>query len=222
MEQHPEFEKALASLNAYLLEHGMRRTPERTAILRMISCQTEPFTADQLWSMMEEQFHVSRATIYYALELFLKLGFIVCHTFGSTLCFEQCFSQRDHFYQVCVHCGRHTRVKSTSISAAINNTAFRRFRVDSISLSAFGVCSICRTALTKAHNKYVAEQKARKQARAAEKAAAKAQKGAAGTSAAAASAVAIVDEAARSTDAPATKARRRGRPPKSKPTNTQS
>jgi Fur family ferric uptake transcriptional regulator len=158
MEKVTPFDTALATLNSYLLEHGMRRTLERTAILRAIYDRKVPFTAEEIRQEMENTFRVSLATVYHSIDLFLRLGLVTCHTFGSTLCYEPSIPLRDHFYQVCVHCGTVTRVESEAVTEAISQTRFRRLHVASVALCAYGTCSRCQAAITKAHNRYLREK----------------------------------------------------------------
>ncbi len=144
-----------AQLTDYLVEHGMRCTPERYALLRAIYERNEPFTADDLFHQMEERFRVSLPTVYNSLELFVRIGLVVRHTFGVVVSYEKCFGQRDYFHQVCIKCGKVQKVKAPQVSEALNSVHYSRMHVQNVTICAFGICSQCRSFMTKAHNKYL-------------------------------------------------------------------
>ena len=61
-------------LTNYLEENKLRKTPERYAILDAIFDFNEHFTLEELEDKMESKnFRVSRATLYNAIKLFMKL-----------------------------------------------------------------------------------------------------------------------------------------------------
>ena len=70
-------------LRQYLLEKGFRNTPERYTILEEIYSMEHHFNVDDLYLlMMQKKYHVSKATIYNTIEIFLDAGLIRKHRFG--------------------------------------------------------------------------------------------------------------------------------------------
>ena len=71
-------------LRQYLLEKGFRNTPERYTILEEIYNMDHHFNVDDLYLlMMQKKYHVSKATIYNTIEIFLDAGLIRKHQFGE-------------------------------------------------------------------------------------------------------------------------------------------
>ena len=72
-------------LRNYLLAKGFRNTPERYTILEEIYNMEHHFNVDDLYLlMMQKKYHVSKATIYNTIEIFLDAGLILKHQFGET------------------------------------------------------------------------------------------------------------------------------------------
>ena len=71
-------------LRQYLQEKGFRNTPERYTILEEIYNLEHHFNVDDLYLlMMQKKYHVSKATIYNTIEIFLDAGLIRKHQFGE-------------------------------------------------------------------------------------------------------------------------------------------
>lgn len=71
-------------LRSYLQEKKFRNTPERYTILEEIYSMDRHFNVDDLYLiMMNKKYHVSKATIYNTIEIFLDAGLIRKHQFGE-------------------------------------------------------------------------------------------------------------------------------------------
>lgn len=71
-------------LRNYLQEKKFRNTPERYTILEEIYSMDRHFNVDDLYLiMMNKKYHVSKATIYNTIEIFLDAGLIRKHQFGE-------------------------------------------------------------------------------------------------------------------------------------------
>ena len=85
-------------LNKHLEVKGLRKTPERYAIIDEIYSFNKHFSADELYSkMINKKYRVSRATIYNTLDLLVSLELVTRHVFKDNIAkFEKSFGFRQH------------------------------------------------------------------------------------------------------------------------------
>lgn len=90
-------------LREYLKEKGFRNTPERYTILEEVYRLEDHFTVDDLYFLMvSKKYHISKATIYNTMEVFLDIGLVRRHQFGEknsgSSYFEKSYfnNQHDH------------------------------------------------------------------------------------------------------------------------------
>ena len=85
-------------LNKHLEIKGLRKTPERYAIIDEIYSFNKHFSADELYSkMINKKYRVSRATIYNTLDLLVSLELVTRHVFKDNIAmFEKSFGFRQH------------------------------------------------------------------------------------------------------------------------------
>lgn len=82
----PNFEAAKKILTAYLENKGLRKTPERFAILEEIYTREDHFDVDELYiSMKNKRYRVSRATVYNTLDVLVDCDLVTKHQFGKNL-----------------------------------------------------------------------------------------------------------------------------------------
>lgn len=161
--KHPQRANGLAEakavLSQYLKEHRLRNTPVRTALLEEIYSQRKPFTPDELLQAMEGRVRVAMGTVYNSLALFEQLGIVVRVLGGSKNLFERGLGEGFvHFYRRCIQCGKVERASAERVEAALQALHYTRFTALSLSMCANGICSRCRTALTKVRNQYLSER----------------------------------------------------------------
>lgn len=92
-------------LRQYLQEKGFRNTPERYTILEEIYKMDRHFNVDDLYLLMlQKKYHVSKATIYNTIEIFLDAGLIRKHQFGektiTSSSYEKSYFDRQHDHLV--------------------------------------------------------------------------------------------------------------------------
>ena len=92
-------------LRQYLQEKGFRNTPERYTILEEIYNLEHHFNVDDLYLlMMQKKYHVSKATIYNTIEIFLDAGLIRKHHLGektlTSSSYEKSYFNMQHDHMV--------------------------------------------------------------------------------------------------------------------------
>lgn len=135
-----------ATFSQFLRQRGMRRTPERFAILDKVALTFEHFSIDTFYESLEKEgFHVSRATVYNTIQLLEECGLVRRHKFDNT-CSRFEFVRgpaSNHHHLICTECGSIREVKDPDIAKMLNNKRYARFNTSYFSLYLYGVCSRC-------------------------------------------------------------------------------
>lgn len=141
-------------LTDYLHENKLRKTPERFALLDAVYSFSGFFSVQELEDYLEaHHFHVSKATMYNTLNLFMRMRLVNCHRLESGTKYEAGYANSSHCMQICTMCGKTTEVKSPELTATIQTVRLKRFRREAFSLYIYGTCSSCQAKLTREKNK---------------------------------------------------------------------
>lgn len=131
----------------YLAQHQMRRTPERLAILGKVIASRGHFQVENIHgSLADDGYHVSRATVYNAINLFEACGIVRrLHLNNGGADEYECQDDRsNHLHLICTRCGKVREVKDTDLSRELALKRYPSFIMTGFDLYISGVCTRCR------------------------------------------------------------------------------
>ena len=112
----------------FIARKGLRRTPQRDAIVRAVFSNDEHFTADELWDRIRRSdARSSRATVYRTLALLVEAGLLrEIDLGGDQTTYDPNFLDRpSHNHLVCIDCGRIVEFEDSHIEI-LNDCLTRR------------------------------------------------------------------------------------------------
>lgn len=136
---------ARAALTQYMSQHKLRKTPERFAILDKVFGMASHFSIDTLhYELERDGYHVSRATVYNAMELLIRAGLVRRNSFANTSPqYEKVTSLTMHYHLICTSCGKIREVKDAEIDALLQSRRFGKFQPAFVDVNIYGLCPYC-------------------------------------------------------------------------------
>lgn len=128
-----------------LRKAGLRSTPQRQGILRVLEASARPLTVDEIWKGMAES-RSGVPTVYRNLERFVQEG-LVEPLLGTdqVVRYTRCHSAHHHHHLQCERCGRTVEVEACGLEAHFGAVETQTgYRITGHQLQLFGLCPECR------------------------------------------------------------------------------
>ena len=127
---------------------GMRLTPQRSAVVRMLAFSTEHPTAERIHAAVKADFPMtSLATVYKTVALLKQLGQVAELCFGDGTRRYDAARPFPHPHLICTRCGRVVDGRPAPLRRLAGELARGTgFRIESHRLDFFGLCPACRSA----------------------------------------------------------------------------
>jgi Fur family transcriptional regulator, ferric uptake regulator len=138
--------EVLSIFSTHLENNSYRKTPERFAILEEIYRRDDHFDAEALYIHMKNQnYRVSRATVYNTLELLVSCDLVKKHQFGKNLAqYEKSYGYKQHDHVICVDCSKVVEFCDPRVQQIKNMVGeLLNFEITHHALNLYGICGNC-------------------------------------------------------------------------------
>ncbi|HIG67637.1 MAG TPA: transcriptional repressor [Porticoccaceae bacterium] len=138
---------ALSRANNLCLEKGVRLTPTRESVLRLLWQSHQPLGAYQVQDQLSKLTGKSIAppTVYRAIEFLSDLGLV--HRLASLNAYIGCpfpNSEHSNLFMICNGCGSAAEVAHSALNDVLQNASEKaQFKLESQSIELFGRCPQC-------------------------------------------------------------------------------
>lgn len=126
----------------FIKSKKMRQTPERFVILDKALEQKVHFDVDELYKDIENDYHVSRSTVYNTLELLCECNILRKHFLNENQAAYELAEDR-HLHLICLKCGAVKEVHNDNVAEYLSTLKFRGFLPSFSSTNIYGLCSSC-------------------------------------------------------------------------------
>ena len=125
---------------------GLRQTPQRQGILRVLRDSDRPLSVEEIWERMPER-RSGLPTIYRNLERFVQEGWAESLLGNDQVMrFVRCESPHHHHHLQCERCGRTVEVEACGMDTSFTEMERRSgFRITRHQLLLYGLCPACRS-----------------------------------------------------------------------------
>jgi len=127
-----------------LRDAGLKRTPQREAILAVLEGAERPLTAEEISGRMSGR-RPGLPTIYRNLERFVREGWAESLPSPDQIQrFVRCCSPNPHHHILCEGCGRTAEIDCPGLGSAFDESAKAMgFKVTRHQLTLYGLCAEC-------------------------------------------------------------------------------
>ena len=144
MKEHNPLNIANEKFTAFLAKKKLRKTPERSAILKLFYDTENILSADSIFQIMKDNYRVSLSTIYNTIDVLLECNLIVKHQFSQNQTFfERACGNNLYFYKICTSCGKIKKFSDKNIRIALVSKSDSNFFAQHHSLYIYGLCNNC-------------------------------------------------------------------------------
>jgi Fur family peroxide stress response transcriptional regulator len=141
----PAESKRLEELVDHLANHGLRITPQRMAVLRILATSQEHLNIEEIYARVHQEFPTtSLATIYNTVTLLKAMGEVLELSFGSGGNRYDGNNPAPHPHLVCERCGSVTDPHLTTLDVLEREIGEQTgYQITSHRLDFFGICLQC-------------------------------------------------------------------------------
>ena len=142
-----EVDARFEGLSSRAQQQGLRMTPQREVLLRILAAVPHHPTADELYGRVRKSLpSISPATVYRNVQTLVRAGVIsVLARAGGAVRYDP--NPEDHHHFVCSRCGRLVDVYLSSLEYSLNQrrSPLEGAQIQSCQVQLHGLCARCRS-----------------------------------------------------------------------------